>query len=381
LAKSGPASIRGAGGLHIPHLGEDGSWGPHPYRCPAGHCTYRSIRAVTGPRGRYAGSYMFRGRAWRIGRILGIDLRIHASWLFIAVAVSYFFFLQFRMAFGDLTAAATFALAVSAALLFFGSVLGHELGHALTARRRGIEVHGITLFLFGGATHARVESRGPIDELVVSVIGPLTSLGLAGTFWAARSLLADALPLEVALVLGFLGWLNLVLAIFNLLPGFPLDGGRVLRALVWGVTGNLGKATRVAGISGQVVGYLMIAGGVLMALTGRPVGGVWFAAIGWFLAGNARASYEEHRVQSLLGRVEAADVMSPPPPEAGSGSPPAGRREDPVVAARTPVTEVLARLRDRNVERVLVVEDRQVVGVITGAHLASWLAQRGLPAM
>lgn len=325
---------------------------------------------------------MFGRTTWRLGRALGIELRIDASWLVVAVLVSYLFFRQFAQVFAHLGSATTAALAVSAAVLFFGSVLVHELAHAIVARRRGIEVEGITLFLFGGATHARMESRGPGDELVVSAVGPLTSLGLAGLFWAARTLLLETLLLEVVLVLGFLAWLNLVLAIFNLLPGFPLDGGRILRALIWRATGNLATATKIAGAGGQAVGYLMIAAGGLMAISGRLGGGVWLAAIGWFLARSARASYEEQRIQMLLERVEAADVMSPPPvrDERGATAQDEPQRV-PVVEAQTPVTEVLVRLRNRGVQRVLVVEDRRVIGVITAAHLAAWLAERGFTAM
>lgn len=317
----------------------------------------------------------------RVGRILGIDLRIEASWFFIAVLVSYFFFLQFRTVFGGLSAGAAAMLALSAALLFFGSVLIHELAHAVVARRRGIEVEGITLFLFGGATHARVESRGAGDELLVSAVGPLTSLGLAGVFWAARALLVDVLPLEMVLVIGFLGWINLVLAVFNLLPGFPLDGGRILRALVWKATGNLSRATRIAAAGGQVVGYLMIMGGGLLALTGGLISGIWLAAIGWFLARSARASYEEQRIRMLLERVEASDVMVPPlVRDLRGGLRTTMAEAEPSVELRTPVTEVLATLRRRGVSRVVVIHDRRVIGVITGAHLGAWLAERGFPA-
>lgn len=316
---------------------------------------------------------------WRVGRIVGIELRIDASWFLIAVLVSYFFFLQFQRVFGGLPAGGAAALAISAALFFFGSVLVHELAHAVTARRRGIEVEGITLFLFGGATHARVESRGPGDELLVSAIGPLTSLGLAGVFLAARTLLRDILPLEVVLVIGFLAWLNLVLAVFNLLPGFPLDGGRILRALVWWATGSLSRATRIAGAGGQIVGYLMIAGGGLLALTGGLVSGIWLALIGWFLARSARAAYEDQRVRLLLERVEAADVMVPPLVRDLRGDPRTPRDGEPAVEPGTPVAEVIATLRHGDVSRVVVVHDRRVIGVITAARLGTWLAERGFP--
>jgi Zn-dependent protease len=323
---------------------------------------------------------MFGRTAWRVGRILGIDLRIDASWLLVAALISYVFFLQYSQVFTHLRAPGIVALALASAFLFFSSVLVHELAHAVVARRRRIEVEGITLFLFGGATHARVESKGPIDELIVAAVGPLTSLGLAGLFWGARLLLPDAIPIEIILALGFLGWLNLVLAVFNLLPGFPLDGGRILRALIWRATGNLALATRVAGVGGQAVGYLMMAGGGVMALTGRPGGGIWLAAIGWFLSRGARAAHEEQRSRTLLERVEAGDVMRPAL-EQGDAAGPEAPPDTPVVQRRTPVTEVLTRLRHRDVHRVLVVEDHRVVGVITAPHLGTWLAEHGLTPM
>lgn len=234
------------------------------------------------------------GSSWRLGRILGIEVRIDTSWLFIAVLVTYTMFQQFDFRFPLLSSGITVILAVVFGLLFFSSVLAHEMAHAVTARRRGIEVHGITLFLFGGATHAKVDSRRPQDELVVSLVGPLTSLVLGGL------LLLLARPVgwpdqPIGWGFGYLGAVNIVLAIFNMLPGFPLDGGRVLRALVWSATGSLARATRVASIAGQTVGYLLMALGIVF-LTQEDIGrAIWFAAIGWFLVQAARMSQREIR--------------------------------------------------------------------------------------
>src|ERR671919_426275 len=167
------------------------------------------------------------GNSWRVGRIAGIELRIDTSWVLIALLITYSLYLQLVDRFEQLAPGAAIGLAVVFALLFFGSVLAHEFAHALVARSRGIPVRGITLFLFGGATHAKVESKGPRDEFLISVVGPLSSLALGVVFYGLGLL---GLPAAVAGGLRYLGFVNGLLAVFNLLPGFPLDGGRVLRS-------------------------------------------------------------------------------------------------------------------------------------------------------
>lgn len=235
------------------------------------------------------------GSSWRLGKILGIEIRVDTSWVFIAFLVAFSLYDTFLSLYPQLTTVGGVVIAVAFALLFFGSVLTHEMAHALMAKRRGIEVHGITLFLFGGATHAKVDSRRPQDELVISVLGPVTSLGLGGLFLLVTYALGGA-EQPVAGGFRYLGGVNILLAVFNMLPGFPLDGGRVLRALVWRATGSLARATRVASIAGQAVGYLLIGSGVALVAAGaRIVSGLWIAAIGWFLAQAARASEEEIR--------------------------------------------------------------------------------------
>jgi Zn-dependent protease/predicted transcriptional regulator len=365
------------------------------------------------------------GRAWRLGRIGGIEIRVDSSWIVIALLITYSLFLNFGQEFGQLPSGSLLGLAVAASLLFFGSVLIHELAHAYTARRRGIPVRGITLFLFGGATHARVEAKGPGDELLVSVVGPFTSLALGGIFWLLGTALGST-AVPIAGALRYLGMVNIALAVFNMLPGFPLDGGRVLRSLVWRVTGSLVRATRVASIAGQVVGYLMIALGVLLLVRGFGVSAVWFAAIGWFLAQAARSSYAELRVRQMLETVEAEDVMTPeivslPPditlreavdrffsrfshtafPVADDGHTlglltlrgvkgipqtdwparvardamePLGEQSS--VQANTPMDQVLAKFQETDARRCLVVRDGEVVGIITPSDIARWLERR-----
>jgi Zn-dependent protease len=199
------------------------------------------------------GDGMF-AQSWRLGRIAGIEIRVDPSWTLIAILVAYSLFLQFTLVYPSLSDAGGIALAVGATALFFGSVLAHEMTHALVAGLVGIPVRDITLFFFGGATHADVESHGPRDEFVVSIVGPLSSIALAGLFWWASILGRGVLPHPVEGAIRYLGSINLLLAVFNFLPGFPLDGGRVLRSVVWGATGNLRRATRVATLAGEVIG-------------------------------------------------------------------------------------------------------------------------------
>lgn len=308
------------------------------------------------------------GRTWQVGRIAGVAIRIDVSWTIIFALVTWSLLVQLRAIYEGLAVAPAIGLAAAASLLFFASVLTHEMAHAVVARRRGITVHGITLFLFGGATHAAVEARGPGAEFMVAAVGPLTSLALAGAFGLGGMFGDSFLPTEIAGTLGYLGWVNLVLAIFNLLPGFPLDGGRVLRSIVWRATGSLDRATRVAAIAGQTVGYLLVAAGLLSITTGDLRGGIWFAAIGWFLAQAARSSYAQQQLQSRLSSAEAADVMSP-----AEGLVPG--ETDIVVTPDEGMASVLTMLQSGKPRRVLVVDGDEVVGTITPGDVARWLGR------
>ena len=241
-------------------------------------------------------------------------MRIDSSWLVIAVLVIYTLYNGYEFQFPRSSTPLLVVLAVVFGLLFFASVLAHEMAHAIFARRRGIEVKGITLFLFGGATHAKVDSRGPTDELIVSIVGPLSSAILGGVFIGIDKAMGGAVT-PVAWGFLYLGAVNFLLAVFNMLPGFPLDGGRVLRALVWRATGSLPRATRVASIAGQVVGYSIVAAGVLFLSFGNVGRGIWFAAIGWFLAQAARS-------QGRLPRSRADDEPVDTTPEEHPAGPP-----------------------------------------------------------
>src|ERR671915_165037 len=220
------------------------------------------------------------GTSWRVGRIAGIELRIDSSWAVIALLITYSLYLRASVLYPELSGAGAVGVGLLAAVLFFGSVLVHELAHAVVSQARGIRVQDITLFLFGGATRARVESRGPGDEFLIAVVGPVTSGLLAGLFGIVAGLGRDLLSTPLAGTLGYLAWTNLLLAAFNLVPGFPLDGGRLLRSAIWKTTGSLARATRIASLAGQGVGWLLVAAGMASLLAGDLAGGIWFAFIG-----------------------------------------------------------------------------------------------------
>jgi Zn-dependent protease/CBS domain-containing protein len=197
-------------------------------------------------------------------------------------------------------------------VLFFGSLLLHELAHAFAARRRGVEVEGITLFIFGGMARTRSDPRTPGDEFFIAGVGPLTSLLLAaGLYGVARIAPALSLGLPVVAVAEYLAWLNLLLALFNLFPGFPLDGGRLLRATLWKLSGNLIAATRASTLAGRFLGWSILGFGVwLLVMRGVLVGGLWFIFIGWFLAQAAQSSFQQVLLQELLSPLSARQAMS-----------------------------------------------------------------------
>jgi Zn-dependent protease/predicted transcriptional regulator len=363
------------------------------------------------------------GSSWRVGRIAGVEVRVDSSWVVVALLVTYSMYLRVLYLYGSVSTVGAVGLAVLSAVLLFGSVLVHELAHALVSQARGIRVLDITLFLFGGATRARVESRGPGDEFLIAVVGPLTSGILAGLFGIVAGLGGGVLSGPLAGTLGYLGWVNLLLAAFNLVPGFPLDGGRLLRSAIWKATGSLGRATQIASGAGQAVGWLLVAGGVAWLLAGNLAGGIWFAFIGWFLVQAARASYQELQLRHLLGGVEAEDVMAGNllriPPDLSlqdavddyfmrydHGAFPVdqqgrtiglltlrGVRRVPreqwsarrvrdhmvplgdqvVVTPDARMDGVLGKLQDSEAGRVLVVQDGEVVGIITPTDLTRWL--------
>ncbi len=243
-------------------------------------------------------------------RVAGIQIRIDYSWFLIfalvlvSLAAGYL-----PRAHPGMTTGAYWAAGLAATLLFFLSILAHELAHSLVALRAGIKIPAITLFLFGGVSHMEEEPRSPGDEIRIAIVGPLTSFGLAALFWVLSRGTAGSAPELVSVVCRYLAWINGALAVFNLIPGFPMDGGRVFRALVWRRTGSLTRATRLASDVGKGFALALMVLGAIEIFAGALIGGLWLVFIGMFLRGLAGAGYQGLLIRQALEDVSVEQVM------------------------------------------------------------------------
>lgn len=248
---------------------------------------------------------------FRVGRILGIELRLHPSWFVIVLLVLWLLASAALPAdFPEVGGAQRLAMALGITVLFFASLLAHELAHSVVAMSRGIPVHRITFFLFGGMAQTSTDSRSPGEEFLIAVAGPIMSFLLAGLFivlwWVAA--VSGWSPALVGTAL-YIGALNLILGAFNLLPGFPMDGGRILRAVIWAVTADVTRATRWASRVGVVMALLLIGFGLWRAIRGELMAGLWLVLIGLFIRHAARMSYRQHLTARLQDVVhEAGDA-------------------------------------------------------------------------
>ncbi len=301
---------------------------------------------------------------WTLGRIAGIEIGVHYTWLFAFALISWSLAQGFLPNFYPGWAIQTYWITgIFSALLLFISVLVHELSHSFVARARGLPVEGITLFIFGGVSTLREEAEKAWDEFTIAIVGPITSGLLAAAFWALRLGLGDhTTPLWATLT--YLALINALLAVFNLLPGFPLDGGRVLRSIIWGSTGSLVRATNVAGGIGQVFGWLLIALGVLQVLRGEFLSGLWIAFIGWFLNGAAEATRKDVKTQEIFREVRVRDVMDSQPEVV-----------DPRTTAESIIKESFLR---RGHRAVAVCEEERLVGIVSITDLKE-IPERELP--
>lgn len=265
------------------------------------------------------------GGGLRLGRVLGVPVFVDWSLLIIFLLVTVNLALGLFPAWHpEWSAPVTWAMALAAAVLFFASVLAHELSHAVVARARGIPVSSITLFLFGGLATLDEEPKAPKDEFLMAAVGPLVSLLIGGlAMLGAWALAGDALaglgaddptptmhgvgPLATLLL--WLGPINVVLGLFNLVPGFPLDGGRVARSILWWATGDLVKATRWAAGAGRVFAWALMGIGAVQLFTGLAVQGVWLLLIGWFLNNAAQQSYAQVLMRRALDDVPVSRLM------------------------------------------------------------------------
>ena len=251
------------------------------------------------------------GGRFKLGSLRGIPIYVSSSWIWIAVLYTYSFYLQFTRGSRTLSPDAAVGFAILAAVLFFGSVFVHELAHAVTARALGMAVAGITLEFWGGKTETQADRRGPKGEFLVSAVGPGSTLVLAGVFWLASRAVGPTTTL--AQLLGDLGWINMLLGIVNAVPGFPLDGGQMLLAVVWGITGDRDRAFRAAGAVGMGVGALFGAVGLYILTTNGSGFGIWFLFLAYVLISSSRSLRARSLVREILASGRVADAMGPPP--------------------------------------------------------------------
>ncbi len=366
-----------------------------------------------------------------LGSVFGFEISLDYSWFIIFFLIlGTFAGAVFPAHAPGLDRLFYLGMGLAGALLFFTSLLLHELAHAFMARARGIEVEGITLFIFGGMARTSREASTPGDEFLIAGVGPLASFALAALFWGTAILGSRmGLGLEITVVAEYLGFLNLVLAIFNLLPGFPLDGGRLLRAGLWKATGSMRRATRIAAGAGRALGWVIIGLGVYSLLVGGAfIGGLWLVFIGWFLGNAARMSYQQVLLQEMFAPLTASQAMSGAPETVGpdvsiddlvhdyflrrpfSAFPVTddGALEGLVTLAQVralprdgwhdltvadimsplseiltagpddPMLDVLAAMRAADSRRVLVVRGEDLLGIISATDVARWLDLVGL---
>jgi len=362
----------------------------------------------------------------RVAHVFGFDVHLDLSWFVIFLLVLWTFtqwvFPARHPGLGD---GVYIAMAIAGTLMFFGSVLLHELAHAAMARARGISVEGITLFIFGGMARIRSDAESPKDEFLITIVGPLSS-GLIGLILLAFASLGAkiGLPVPVTGVAAYLALLNFLLAAFNLIPAFPLDGGRVFRSAVWHVTKDIRKATRWASYSGRIFGLLLVGWGVIWLFRGNLVGGMWLIFIGWFLSQAAETSYRQLLLRRILEGVQAWEAMTRTPETVSPDTPLRDLVDDyflkrrynafPVedgegrllglitlaqvkeidrdlwptttvesvmmqlcdavtVRSRDTLADVLTKLQKAKVGRALVVDNGRLEGVISRADVAQWI--------
>lgn len=246
--------------------------------------------------------------------LLGVSIRLDASWVLLALLIAWSLAAGvFPDLYRGLPQITYWAMATATVVGIAASIILHELGHTIVARAFGLPVKSITLFVFGGVAEMEGEPKAPVAELLMAAAGPAVSVLLGLGFFALANAFPPPAPTQYHAVLHYLGMLNFTLAAFNMAPAFPLDGGRVLRAIIWLVTGDALKATRIAARSGEIIAVLLMGLGAFQALTMGLVHGLWWIVIGWFILSMASAHRKEAEARQLLSGMRVSDLMTPDP--------------------------------------------------------------------
>jgi Zn-dependent protease/CBS domain-containing protein len=291
----------------------------------------------------------------KLGRINGISIGLHYSWILIAFLITLSLIGHFHAVMPQLSDSVVWTAAIVTAILFFVALLLHELAHSLLAKAKGLRVRSITLFALGGVSQIEEEAPDAKTEFWIAIVGPLSSLAIGIICLLLARLSGWRTGLEaqtpVAAVLLWLGYINFMLAVFNMIPGYPLDGGRVLRAIIWWINHNAVRATELAARVGQGIAFVFILLGLFQFFVGRNFGGLWLAFIGWFLLDAARSSYTQvELLEELRGRT-VADIMD---------------RDCPTVESHLSLQDFVHEYLLRSGRRCfVVVQDERLVGLIT----------------
>jgi|YelNatPaOPRAMG01_1025707.scaffolds.fasta_scaffold79334_1 Zn-dependent protease/predicted transcriptional regulator len=368
------------------------------------------------------------GRSVTLFRMFGFAVRVDSSWLIIAVLITWSLAVGFfPHIYPGLTSAEYWLMGVSGAILLFVSIIVHELAHSLVARKHGLPMKGITLFIFGGVAEMDQEPPSAKAEFLMAIAGPLTSVVVGAIFYVLAAATRGIWPVVVVGVFAYLAWINWILAAFNMVPAFPLDGGRVLRSLLWQWKNNIWQATRIASAIGSGFGILLMIFGVYRLLIGDFIGAVWWFLIGMFLRGAAQGSYQQLLVQrilqgepirrfmntnpvtvspaisledlvenyiyryhykmfpvvneanELLGCITTREVKNVPRSEWGRNSVQAAMRvycDDDTVTPDTDAIKALAKMRKSQNSRLMVVQDGHLLGVLTLKDLLEFLSAK-----
>ncbi len=303
----------------------------------------------------------------KLGTVFGVELGLHYSWLVIAMLIMFSLVAQFHATNPGWSDAVVWTVSVLTGVLFFACLFAHELSHALVAKARGLPIHKITLFLLGGVAQIEKDPSDPKTEFWMAIVGPITS-GILGIILLALARLSGWVPQHPPATPGtallvWLGYINLALGAFNMIPGFPLDGGRVLRAILWWAMGDAERSTRAAAFVGQVIAVMFIGFGIMRFFQGAGLGGLWIAFIGWFLLQAAGAAYLQVKAGTLLRGLRVSDVMSTE-----------CERVDPNISLQDFVHEFVLRTGRRC---FLVEQENRLLGLITplevrGIDPADW---------